>query len=45
MADHTQAKGTTTSAHDDIANNTIIDKDSTGKFMFQSENVDIDVIM
>ena len=46
MADHndTQAKGTTSSANDDIENHEIINKDSTGKFMFQSENVNIDVI-
>ena len=46
MADHndTQAKGTTSSANDDIANHKTINKDFTGKFMFQSENVNIDVI-
>ena len=46
MADHndTQAKGTTSSANDDIANHKTINKASTGKFMFQSENVNIDVI-
>ena len=46
MADHNdnQAKGTTSSANDDIANHKTINKDPTGKFMFQSENVNIDVI-
>ena len=46
MADHndTQAKGTTSAANDDIANHKTINKDCTGKFMFQSENVNIDVI-
>ena len=47
MADHndTQAKGTTSSANDDIENNEIINKDSTGKFMFQNKNMNIDVIV
>ena len=46
MEDHndTQAKRTRLSANDDIENHEIINKDSTGKFMFQSENVNIDVI-
>ena len=40
MADHndTQAKGTTPSANDGIANHQTINKESTGKFMFQCEN-------
>ena len=45
MADHTQSKGTTSSADDDIANYKIINKSSTGKSMFQSQNVNIDVIL
>ena len=46
MADHndTQAKGTTSSANDDVANHQTINKESTGKFMFQNKNVNIDVI-
>ena len=46
MADHnnTQAKGTTSSANEDIENHKTINKESKGKFMFQSENVNIDVI-
>ena len=47
MADHndTQAKGTTSSANDGIANHQTINKESTGKFMFQNKNVNIDVIV
>ena len=46
MADHndSQAKGTTSSANDGIANHKTINKESTGKFMFQNKNVNIDVI-
>ena len=46
MEDHndTQAKRTRLSANDDIANRQTINKESTGIFMFQSENLNIDVI-
>ena len=46
MEDHndTQAKRTRLSANDDIANRQTINRESTGIFMFQSENLNIDVI-
>ena len=46
MEDHndTQAKRTRLSANDDIANRQTINKESTGISMFQSENLNIDVI-
>ena len=46
MEDHndTQAKRTRLSANDDIANRQTINKESTGIFMFQGENLNIDVI-
>ena len=46
MADHNnvQLKRTASLAYDDIANHETINTDSTGKFMFQSKTVNIDVI-